>query len=256
MGDEHRRRNCVSLVSLAPNQLACGFKVPIWFRMRLLLVEDHLPLAEALGTGLRRAGFTVDSVATIAGAREMLRLTPYDLGILDLGLPDGSGLDLLAELQGAGVPPVIVLTARGALGDRIEGLGRGADDYVVKPVEIPELVARCRAVLRRPGSRSGLVIDAGDLQLDTALREATCRGVRLQLGRREMSALEALIRRRNRVLPRDVLMDLLYESDAEVSPNAVDAVISRLRRELEAAESIVTLKVVRGVGWILRAGGE
>jgi DNA-binding response OmpR family regulator len=219
--------------------------------MRLLLVEDHVPLSEAISTGLRRAGFAVDAAHCLADAREALDVTAYDLVILDLGLPDGNGFDILAELQQSRAP-VIVMTARGALGDRVEGLGRGADDYIVKPVEIPELVARCRAVLRRPGNRASPLIEAGDLQLDTTLREVTCRGNRLQLGRREISALEGLMLRRNRVLPRDVLMELLYERESEVSPNAVDAVISRLRRELEGAETNVSLKVVRGVGWFLK----
>jgi two-component system OmpR family response regulator len=224
--------------------------------MRVILVEDHQPLSETLSGGLHRAGFAVDTAETVAEAREMLALTEYDLAILDLGLPDGSGLDLLRTLQKAGGPPAILLTARGALGDRIEGLDQGADDYIVKPVEIPELVARCRAVLRRPGNRAERLLVAGDLSLDTSLREATCRGTVLPLGRRETAALEALMRRRNRVLPRNVLMEQMYDRDAEVSPNAVDAAVSRLRRVLDEADARVALRAVRGVGWILSAEGE
>ncbi len=219
--------------------------------MRVLFVEDHVALSEAISTGLRSAGFAVDRARSLGEARESLEVTTYDLVIIDLGLPDGDGSDLLADLQRFHVP-AIVMTARGALGDRIDGLGRGADDYVVKPVEIPELVARCRAVLRRPGKRLSPVIELGDLQLDTTLREVTCNGTRLNLGRREISALEGLMQRHNRVLPRDVLMEMLYERDSDVSPNAVDAVISRLRRELEGTGTNVSLKVVRGVGWYLK----
>ena len=150
---------------------------------------------------------------------------------------------------------MIMLTARGALGDRVEGLNEGADDYIVKPVEVPELVARCRAVLRRPGSRLGRVLEAGDLALDVVLRQATCRGTPLLLGRREVSALEELMRRRERVLPRSVLLEQLYDRDEEVGLNAVDATVSRLRRALEAADAGVQLRTVRGVGWMLTTSG-
>jgi len=223
--------------------------------MRLILVEDHFSLAETLAGGLRRAGFAVDAVSSVFEGREALACAEYDLAILDLGLPDGSGLELLSDLRQKGGPPAILLTARGALGDRIEGLDEGADDYIVKPVEIPELVARCRAVLRRPGNRAVSILDAGDVALDTRLREATCRGVPLALGRREVGVLEALLRRRNRVLPRSVLLDQLYDRDAEVSPNAVDAAVSRLRRVLEDAGAQVEIRTVRGVGWMLTADG-
>jgi two-component system OmpR family response regulator len=114
--------------------------------MRTLLVEDHPALAEAIAGGLARAGFAVDVGGSVAEAREAVDFATYDLTILDLGLPDGSGLDLLKEWQVLGAFPTIIMTARGALGDRIAGLDSGADDYIVKPVEIPELVARCRAV--------------------------------------------------------------------------------------------------------------
>ncbi len=139
--------------------------------MRVLFVEDHVALSEAISTGLRSAGFAVDPALSLAEARDSLEVTTYDLVIIDLGLPDGDGFDLLADLQRFQVP-AIVMTARGALGDRIDGLGRGADDYLVKPVEMPELVARCRAVLRRPGKRSNPVIELGDLQLDTTLKKS------------------------------------------------------------------------------------
>jgi DNA-binding response OmpR family regulator len=224
--------------------------------MRLLLVEDHPVLAETLAGGLQRAGFAVDVAGSVREGREALACVQYDLAILDLGLPDGTGLDLLSDLRAQGGPPAILLTARGGLGDRIEGLDEGADDYIVKPVEIPELVARCRAVLRRPGSRADSILEAGDVALDTRLREATCKGQRLALGRRELGVLEALLRRRNRVLPRNILLDQLYDREAEVSPNAVDAAVSRLRRALQEARSRVDLRTVRGVGWMLTIGDE
>lgn len=224
--------------------------------MRLLLVEDHDRLAEALQEGLGRGGFVVDRAASIAEARAAMRATEFDLALLDLGLPDGSGLELLAEWRATRSVPVIVLTARGALGDRIEGLDSGADDYIVKPVEIPELVSRCRAVLRRPGSRLSATLEAGDLSLDTVHREARLRGELLALGRREIGALEIMMRRKNHVVSRRALEDTLYSQDDQITPNAVDAAVSRLRRSLEAAEADVKMQTVRGIGWMLLEGDD
>jgi two-component system OmpR family response regulator len=219
--------------------------------LRLLLVEDHAPLAEALSDGLRRAGFAVDHAADAAEARALAALGGYDLALLDLGLPDADGLTLLDEWRRWRETPVIVLTARGGLDDRLAGLDGGADDYVVKPVETAELVARCRAVLRRPGGRLGAVLSAGALQLDTTARETTLDGAVIALGRRETGVLEHLLRRKGRVAPRRALEDALYGVDDEVGPNALDAAVSRLRRALEAAGAPVEIRTVRGVGWML-----
>jgi two-component system OmpR family response regulator len=223
--------------------------------MRLLLVEDHADLSAVIADGLRRAGFVVDIAESVLEAREAVALADYALAILDLGLPDGSGLDLMADWRRATRFPVIMLTARGALGDRISGLEGGADDYIVKPVELPELVARCRAVLRRPGNRESGDLAAGAIRLDTTNREATCHGQRLQLGRREIGALEALMRAKGRVVAREVLQNMLYDRETEVTPNAVDAAVSRLRRTLDEAGADVALRTIRGVGWMLKDGG-
>ncbi|MEM0907808.1 MAG: response regulator transcription factor [Pseudomonadota bacterium] len=224
--------------------------------MRLLLVEDHAPLAEAIDDALTRAGFALDRAASIQEARAAMSGAQYVLALLDLGLPDGSGLDLLKEWQETTAMPVIVLTARGALGDRIDGLDSGADDYIVKPVEMPELIARCRAVLRRPGSRLSVVIETGGLRVDTAHREATYNGEVLSLGRREFGVLEALVRRKNRVVSRRILQDELYDNDDDVLPNAVDAAVSRLRRVLDGSGAPLTMHTVRGVGWMLVDGAD
>ena len=208
--------------------------------MRTLLVEAHPALADAIAAGLTRASFAVDVAGSVAEAREAVGLVQYDLAILDLGLPDGSGLDLLGEWQVEGHFPTIIMTARGALGDRIAGLDSGADNYIVKPVEIPELVARCRAILRRPGNRESVTLTAGCIRLDTGMREAHCSGHRLDLGRREMRVLEALLRRQIRVVQRSALVEALYDRDTEVTPNAVDAAVSRLRRAIVAANADVT----------------
>jgi two-component system OmpR family response regulator len=223
--------------------------------MRILLVEDYPPLAEATRDALVRAGFAVDLAVDVADARAYAELEAHDLVVLDLGLPDGCGLDLLAELRERGSTPVLVLTARDALEDRLAGLDGGADDYVLKPVEMPELVARCRAILRRPGGRFSRVLELETLRLDTVERQAEVDGRPLILARRELGVLEQLLRRKGKVAPRRVIEDALYGLDEEVTPNAVDAAVSRLRRALEAAGAPVAMHTVRGVGWILAARG-
>lgn len=219
--------------------------------MRILLVEDHPSLAEALIDGLRRASFTVDHAASAAGARHMAGMTVYALVILDLGLPDGDGLKLLPMLRDDGRVPVIVLTARDALEDRLAGLDGGADDYIVKPIEMPELIARCRAVLRRPGKRGENTLHVGSLTLDTQTRTASVDGVPLVLGRRELGVLEQLMRAAGRVTTRRVLEEAIYSFDDEVTPNALEAAVSRLRKALQSADCALPIVTVRGVGWML-----
>jgi two-component system, OmpR family, response regulator QseB len=220
--------------------------------MRILLVEDHRPLAEAVRDALVRAGFSVDHAATAEEATEVAALADHALVILDLGLPDGDGLRILPRLRDGGRVPVIVMTARDQLSDRLAGLDGGADDYVVKPVEMPELIARCRAVLRRPGDRSTLQLRIGALTFDTVARSATLGEIPLVLGRRELGVLEQLMRGAGRVVPRAVLEEAIYALDDEVTPNALDAAVSRLRRALGVpGETPPQIVSVRGVGWML-----
>ncbi len=219
--------------------------------MRLLLVEDHPSLAEGLSDALGCAGFAVDHAATLAKARALAANADYDLLLLDLGLPDGDGLDLLAELRREQAVPAIILTAREALGDRLAGLDGGADDYVVKPVEMTELIARCRAVLRRPGGRLGTVLAAGSLRLDSVQRRVTAGDQTIPLGQRDVGVLEQLMRRKGQVVPRRVLEAAVYAFSAEVTPNALEASISRLRKAIESAEGGVAIHTVRGVGWLI-----
>ncbi len=219
--------------------------------MRVLFVEDHPPLAEAVLDALRRAGFSVDHVTTAAEAREIAAMGAFALVILDLGLPDGDGLTLLPQLRNGGRVPVIVLTARDQLSDRLAGLDGGADDYIVKPVEMPELIARCRAVLRRPGDRSAMLLQVGPLTFDTVARHASLGDTPIPLGRRELGVLEQLMRSAGRVAPRAVLEDAIYTLDDEVTPNALDAAVSRLRRALEGVDCPLPIVTVRGIGWML-----
>jgi DNA-binding response OmpR family regulator len=224
--------------------------------MRILLIEDHPPLAEVLCDALARAGFSVDHAATAQDAIATAAVADPALVILDLGLPDGDGLRLLPRLRDGGRIPVIVLTARDQLSDRLAGLDGGADDYVVKPVEMPELVARCRAVLRRPGNRSAVILRIGELAFDTVTRRATLVDVPLSLGRRETGVLEHLMRAAGRVVPRALLEEAIYSLDDEVTPNALEAAVSRLRRALGAvSDTPPPIVTVRGVGWMLPRDG-
>lgn len=224
--------------------------------MRILLVEDHPPLAELVSDALHRAGFAVDHAATAEEAREMAAMVDYTLVLLDLGLPDMDGMRLLPQIRANGQVPVIVLTARDQLSDRLAGLDGGADDYVVKPVKMPELVARCRAVLRRPGARAASVLTLGALTLDTVARSAQVEGRAVPLARREVAVLEYLMRASGRVAVRRAMEEAVYGFDDEIGPNALEASVSRLRRALAAAGFKTPIVTVRGVGWMLPREGN
>jgi DNA-binding response OmpR family regulator len=220
--------------------------------VRLLVIEDEPRIAEILKSGLQRAGFAVDVVQLCADAREALALTVYDAAILDLGLPDGDGLDLLSELRSAhnGVP-VLVLTARDAVEDRVSGLDAGADDYLVKPFATVELIARTKALLRRPGGALGVKLQAGNVVLDTIGRDVRVGELSLQLPRRECTILEHLLRRQGRVVPKTVLEEKLYGIDEELESNAVPVHVHHLRRKLQDAQATAEIHTVRGIGYFL-----
>jgi DNA-binding response OmpR family regulator len=220
--------------------------------MRILLVEDNARLAELIGQGLRAGGFAVDAFATKADAELALDSVQYQAVILDLGLPDGDGLDLLkrTRARGSGVP-VMVLTARDGIDDRVRGLNAGADDYVLKPFAMEELVARVRALLRRPGGNLGVALACGRVSLDTVSREVTVDGAALSIPRRETDMLEQLLRRAGRVVPKRALEEGLYGFDDDVSSNTVEVLMSRLRKRLIAVPSGVVIHTLRGVGYML-----
>jgi len=223
--------------------------------VRLLVIEDEPRIAEILKNGLTRAGFVVDVVGLLADAREALALTAYDAAILDLGLPDGDGLKLLAEQRPvANRIPILVLTARDAVEDRVRGLDTGADDYVVKPFAMVELVARTKALLRRPGGALGVTLRAGNVVLDTVGRDVHVGGVPLPLPRRECAVLEHLLRRQGRVVPKSVLEEKLYGIDDELESNAVPVHVHHLRRKLQEASATAEIHTVRGVGYLLTDG--
>jgi DNA-binding response OmpR family regulator len=220
--------------------------------MRLLVVEDEARIAEILKSALGRAGFTVDTVSRRGDAAEALATMPYDVLILDLGLPDGDGLALLAQLRIAGNSlPVLILTARDAVEDRVRGLDAGADDYLVKPFAMAELVARTKALLRRPGGALGTLLKAGNLSFDTVGRDVRVGEVAVQLARREAAILEHLMRRAGRVVPKALLEEKLYGLDEELESNAIPVHVHHLRRKLVDAGADAEVHTVRGVGYLL-----
>lgn len=220
--------------------------------MRLLIVEDEPRIVEVLTATFEMAHFAVDAAATAGRAGEMLHTVAYDAAILDLGLPDGDGLELLAAARASGLTtPILVLTARDAVEDRVKGLDGGADDYLVKPFATIELVARVNALLRRPGGALGTLLVEGNVAFDTIGREARVGEVSLPLSRREAAVLEHLLRRAGRTVPRAVLEDKLYGFDQEVESNAVPVHIHHLRRKLKACGAAVQIHTVRGVGYLL-----
>lgn len=220
--------------------------------MRLILIEDNAPLAESLRETLESFDFVVDHVRTLSSARSALDLGVYDLVVLDLGLPDGDGVDLIRQLRRRQVAtPVLVITARDALEDRIRGLDSGADDYLVKPFAPAELAARCRALLRRPGAYLGTVLESGNVSLDTRTREVRIDGTRVDMPPREVSVLELLLRSDGRIVTRSAIEASLYSLDDEVTPNAIDASLSRLRKRLVAAGADLCIHTSHGIGYIL-----
>jgi DNA-binding response OmpR family regulator len=216
--------------------------------MRVLLVEDDALLGDGLRAGLRQQGFQVDWVRDGEAAERELRAEPYAAAVLDLGLPRRDGMDVLRAIRQAGVTlPVLVLTARDAVPDRIRGLDGGADDYVVKPVDLQELGARLRALVRRAGGHAQDRLFARDVVLDAAARSVTRGGSAVALATREFDLLHALMLSAGRVLSREQLEQHLYAWGEEVDSNAVEVHVHHLRRKL-GSELIQT---VRGVGYLV-----
>jgi DNA-binding response OmpR family regulator len=220
--------------------------------VRLLIVEDERRIVEVLRSGLAKAGFVVDAVHCSVDARNALAGVRYDAVVLDLGLPDGDGLTLLTNLRRAGDQvPVLVLTARDAVEHRVAGLDAGADDYLVKPFAMVELVARIKTLLRRPGHALGATLEAGNMCFDTIGRELRVGANVVHLPRQELAVLEHLMRRLGRVVPKAVLEEKLYGIDDEVESNAIPVHIHHLRRKLAEAGGTPQVHTVRGIGYLL-----
>jgi two-component system response regulator QseB len=216
--------------------------------MRLLLVEDDSMIGDSVRQGLRQDGFTVDWVRDGRGAELALHNEVYDLLVLDLGLPKKDGLDVLKTLRHRGNRiPVLILTARDTVADRVKGLDAGADDYLVKPFDLDELAARIRALLRRQSGRAEPAIQFGDLRLNPATHEVMFQGKPLSLSAREFSLLEVFLDRPGMVLSREQLEEKLYGWGEEVQSNTVEVYIHALRRKLGQE----FIKNVRGVGYMV-----
>ena len=220
--------------------------------MRLLFIEDNAELAGLLAQQLAPRGFSADFARTGQEGLEMLRLVAYAAVILDLGLPDMDGLAVLRELrQREPALPVLILTARGQVSDRVTGLESGADDYLVKPFAYEEVIARLNVLLRRQGQAAGERLQLGNLSFDTRYRQVEVSGEPQMLSAQELNLLEILMRRSGRVAPKRHLDDQLFGLSAEVGPNAVEVAVYRLRKRLQAAGASVEIHTIRGVGYML-----
>jgi DNA-binding response OmpR family regulator len=221
--------------------------------MRILLVEDEPELAQTLRAALQQQGMLADIAPNLMQAREALRLQVHDLIVLDRQLPDGDGASLIRPARQAKADlPVIMLTARSSVADRVGGLDLGADDYLAKPFAVEELLARIRAVSRRPSRPALPSATVGNLKFDFAAHEVFVDEVPLPLPRRQLLVLEALFLRHGRTVRRAVLQESVYDFNDEIQSNALDAHVSKLRRALAEAGARADIHVVRGIGYLLK----
>jgi DNA-binding response OmpR family regulator len=221
--------------------------------MKVLIVEDQRKLAQFLKQGLTEAGYSVGVAASCAAARDSLCDSGYDAIVLDLGLPDGDGLELLRQWRRSGFnEPVIILSARDALHDRIKGLDVGADDYLPKPFSLQELLARLRSLLRRHASVKDSVLEHRGMRLDLVGRTLHFNGEPIELTNREFALLEIFMQNPGRVLPRTLICEKVWSSPYDVDANLLDVYMSKLRARFETEGSRSLFKTVRGVGYKLQ----
>jgi DNA-binding response OmpR family regulator len=218
--------------------------------MRILLVEDDSALCLGVSRAFEREGWRVDVLGDGQQAMAEGLAVPYDLAVLDLGLPRRDGMEVLRHWRSRGARlPVLLLTARDDLSDRVQGLDAGADDYLVKPFDVPELVARVRALKRRADGRVDEVLTVGDLTLDVAHRELTHRGERVRMSPREIALTQLLMQRAGRVVPKESIISTLSSWESDFSENSVEVYVHRLRKRF--AELGVVIKTVRGFGYVM-----
>jgi two-component system response regulator TctD len=221
--------------------------------MRLLLLEDSARLRDLLGETLREAGYSLDIVANANAFQKAIDDVRYDLVVIDLGLPDGDGLEIIRMLRSAGVSlPILVITARASVQDRIAGLDVGADDYLVKPFNHSELLARVRALLRRPAKLTGPEFRIGRLSFREVTGEVLCEEAPLRLRPSEVRLFSLLLREAGSVISKAVIEQTLSEFGKEITPNAIEVLVSRLRKALNEANTGVSLVTIRGFGYVLK----
>ncbi len=225
--------------------------------MRLLYVEDNEKLAQNTSVSLQKNSFTVDVVHTGEDAIHAVKTYEYDAIILDLGLPDIDGLTVLNEIKSLKPEaPVIICTARDALDDRLKGLNAGSDDYLVKPFDVSELIARVKAVMRRPGGALGLVLQAGNIHFHTVDRSVKIADKTAKLSKRELDLLELFMRRKGRIQSKDAIENALYGFDEPPTPNAIEVAAHRLRKKLVELGATSKIQTLRGIGYILEDDGQ
>jgi two-component system OmpR family response regulator len=225
--------------------------------MRVLLIEDDERLTEALAASLRSEGYAVDIAPCAEDGRWMANEVPYDAIVLDVGLPDGDGIDLCGSLRDSGVwAPILILTAHAEIGDRVRGLDAGADDYLAKPFSLEELIARLRALLRRGQAERPTVLLVGAMQLDPATRRVSIDGDVLPIAGRAFAILELLARRQGQLVSREDITEHVWDWAWEGASNVIDVHVSAIRATLRSSPLAPTIETVRGAGFILRAPDE
>jgi two-component system OmpR family response regulator len=221
--------------------------------MRLLLIEDDTRLAGLLRRGLRSEGYAVDAAGTVEDGRWMAGENPYDLLIVDVMLPDGDGFQLCRQLRDTGNwTPVLLLTARSTIADRVKGLDAGADDYLVKPYSFDELAARVRSLLRRGKHERPPVLSVGTLSLDPATHRVTATSGQVELSPKEFALLEMFMRRHGEVLPRNEILEHVWDWAYDGTSNVIDVYVRYLRQKLGDGPGMPHIETVRGVGYALR----
>lgn len=221
--------------------------------MRILIVEDQALIGKALKKGLTEEGYAVDWVTTLSEGEHLASEFEYDTLILDLMLPDGSGLDLLSRLRKNGLhTPVLILTAKDTIEDKVHGFKLGTDDYLAKPFVFEELLSRVRALTRRKYQFYGEILEAGPLRLDPTARTATASDQPLDLTAKEFGVLELFLFRKSHILSREKIAEHIYTEDAEQGSNVIDVFINKLRRKLESAGAEGLIETVRGEGYVIR----